>query len=366
MGLCSVIKSLDKSLSVFKKGPDYIDPLWLSKAAKTNCYNLDFYTMTHSEIRNLYKLVTQKSNINLIEGNKGLFDGISLDGSDSNAALAKLLKSEVILVIDCGGMTRGIAPLLAGYKSFDNKIKYKGVIMNNIAGDRHEGKIISAIREYTNLDVLGSVHKNAKLDIMEQHLGLEPIFLKTNANKIIKSISSVIKSSINVECLLNPRVKKRQTFKSVKMQIKNNSYNLKIGIAKDSAFGFYYADDIDKFKSYGVTIKYFNTLKDKSLPDVDGIFIGGGFPEIVADILSKNISMKKSIKLFVESGKPLYAECGGLMYLSKAIKYKSKTYSMVGLINGEVNMLKKPVGRGYVDIMTVSYTHLTLPTKRIV
>jgi len=124
MGLCSVIKSLDKSLSVFKKGPDYIDPLWLSKAAKTNCYNLDFYTMTHSEIRNLYKLVTQKSNITLIEGNKGLFDGISLDGSDSNAALAKMLKSEVILVIDCGGMTRGIAPLLAGYKSFDNKIKY--------------------------------------------------------------------------------------------------------------------------------------------------------------------------------------------------------------------------------------------------
>ena len=365
MGLCSVIKSLDKSLSVFKKGPDYIDPLWLSKAAKTNCYNLDFYTMTHSEIRNLYKLVTQKSNITLIEGNKGLFDGISLDGSDSNAALAKLLKSEVILVIDCGGMTRGIAPLLAGYKSFDNKIKYKGVILNNIAGDRHEGKIINAIREYTNLDVVGSVHKNAKLDIMEQHLGLEPIFLKTNANKIIKSISSVIKSSINVECLLNPRVKKRQTFKSVKMQIKNNSYNLKIGIAKDSAFGFYYADDIDKFKSYGVTIKYFNTLKDKSLPDVDGIFIGGGFPEIVADILSKNISMKKSIKLFVESGKPLYAECGGLMYLSKAIKYKSKTYSMVGLINGEVNMLKKPVGRGYVDIM-ITKKHPWMKTDQLV
>ena len=107
---------------------------------------------------------------------------------------------------------------------------------------------------------MGSVYKNAKLDIMEQHLGLEPIFLKTNANKIIKSISSVIKSSINVDSLLNPRVKKRQTFKSVKMQIKNNSYNLKIGIAKDSAFGFYYADDIDKFKSYGETIKYFNTL----------------------------------------------------------------------------------------------------------
>ena len=129
LGLLRLLKRLGYYPSPFKKGPDYIDPLWLSKAAKTNCYNLDFYTMTHSEIRNLYKLVTQKSNITLIEGNKGLFDGISLDGSDSNAALAKLLKSEVILVIDCGGMTRGIAPLLAGYKSFDNKIKYKGVIL---------------------------------------------------------------------------------------------------------------------------------------------------------------------------------------------------------------------------------------------
>ena len=351
-GLSSVIKDIDKSLSIFKKGPDYIDPLWLSKAAKTNCYNLDFYTMTNAEISKLYKSVTIKSNISLIEGNKGLFDGMSLDGSDSNAALAKLLKSEVLLVIDCSGITRGIAPLLSGYENFDKKIKYKGVILNKIASDRHEGKIINAIHEYTNLDVIGSVHKNTKLDIMEQQLGLEPTFLNNSTNKVIKSISSVIKSSVDIDRLIKRNIKNKKTDKTIIKLTRKRFCDLKIGIAKDNAFGFYYADDIEKLKSYGVQIKYFNTLKDKSLPKVDGVLIGGGFPENVADKLSKNISMKKSVKSFIDSNMPIYVECGGLMYLSKSIKYNSKTYKMVGAINGEVNMLKRPVGRGYVDILT--------------
>ena len=140
-------------LSVFKKGPDYIDPLWISKASKTSCYNLDYNTMSTAEIKKLFTLKTKQSTINLIEGNKGLFDGVSLDGSDSNAALAHLLNLETILVVDCSGITRGIAPLINGYEDFDPNIKYKGIILNNIAGERHEGKIISAVNEYTNFKV---------------------------------------------------------------------------------------------------------------------------------------------------------------------------------------------------------------------
>ena len=207
-GISSVLSRID-SLAVFKKGPDYIDPYWLSLASKVNCYNLDFYTMSNSEIKKLYKNISYEKNISIIEGNKGLFDGVSLDGSDSNASLAHLLKLEVILVIDCSGMTRGVAPLLQGYKEFDKKIKYKGIILNNIASDRHENKVINAINEFTKLKVIGSIHKNKQLTIMEKKLGLEPVFQNPNTKKIIKNISSVISITRYMKYLINKKSKNK-------------------------------------------------------------------------------------------------------------------------------------------------------------
>ena len=177
IGLSALLNEMNYKLSVFKKGPDYIDPLWISQAAGCRCYNLDFNTMDNNEIKKLYGDKSKYSNINIVEGNKGLFDGVSLDGSDSNAQLAKILNLKTILAIDCSGITRGIAPLVNGYEQFDSKIKYSGIILNNIISDRHEGKIINALKEYTKLKVIGSVHKNSKLNIVEQHLGLEPSFL---------------------------------------------------------------------------------------------------------------------------------------------------------------------------------------------
>ena len=234
-GLCSILSKID-SLAVFKKGPDYIDPLWLSQASKAKCYNLDFFTMTNSEIRKLYKSASHGKNISIVEGNKGLFDGVSLNGIDSNASLAHLLKLEVILVLDCSGITRGIAPLLQGYKNFDSKIKYKGIILNNIASERHEGKIINAVNEFTKFKVIGSVHKNKKLDIIEKSLGLEPVFQNTNTSKIIKNISSIVKSSIDIKYLVNKSISAK--IKTIpKIVTKHKKYsNLKIGYCIRSSF----------------------------------------------------------------------------------------------------------------------------------
>ena len=336
-------------LSVFKKGPDYIDPLWISQAAGCGCYNLDFNTMTNNEIKKLYKDKTKYSDINIVEGNKGLFDGVSLDGSDSNAQLAKFLNLNIILVIDCSGITRGIAPLVNGYEQFDRKIKYKGIILNNIATDRHEGKIISALKEYTKLKVIGSVHKNSNLNIVEQPLGLEPSFLKSNT-KTIKKISSIIKSSIDYKYLVKG-LKKNRIKSPVRRITSSSDYSdIKLGIALDNAFGFYYADDIEKIQSLGVKIHYFDTMKNKTLPKVDGLLIGGGFPELFSSKLNFNKNMMKSIKDFIESNKPVYAECGGLMYLTKSIKFNNKTTKMVGAINGKVILHSKPIGRGYVEL----------------
>jgi cobyrinic acid a,c-diamide synthase len=349
IGISAVLKSMNKNISVFKKGPDYIDPIWLSLASKTSCYNLDFYTMTKSEIKKLFLSKSSTSEVAIVEANKGLFDGLSLDGSDSNAALAKFLNLNVILVLDCSGTTRGIVPLIKGYKSFDNKVKYKGLILNNINGTRHEDKILKAINFYTDFKVIGSVWKNTKLKISEQHLGLQPVFVEKNYNKIIKDIRSVIKSSVDIHSLCNThKIKEKKSIIKTKQSLKYS--HLSIGIARDEAFGFYYLDDLEALINSGIKIKYFNTLKDSKVPNVDAIFIGGGFPELVASKLSKNIKMMQSIKNFIELDKPAYAECGGLMYLSKAIKFKSKVYKMSGVIDGIISVKQKPVGRGYVNL----------------
>ena len=365
IGLTAVLNSLNYKLSVFKKGPDYIDPLWISKSGKTNCYNLDFNTMSLQEIKSLYKQKTSTSDINIVEGNKGLFDGVSLDGSDSNAALAKLLKLEIILVIDCIGITRGIAPLINGYQQFDSKLKYKGIILNNIASDRHESKIINAVNEYSDFKVFGSVYKNKKLEILEQHLGLQPSFTKSNSNNIIKNISSVIKSSVDMKHLLKGIKIKKQSPIIVSTSTKRKYTDIKIGIPLDNAFGFYYADDLEKIKSFGAKIIFFNTLKDKSIPKVDALFIGGGFPELVAHELSSNNKMMESIKKFIEANKPVYAECGGLMYLAKSIKINKQTFKMVGVIDARVAMNSKPIGRGHVELTTLS-SHPWLKSNDII
>ena len=353
IGLSRILNRMKYNLATFKKGPDYIDPLWISKASKTSCYNLDFNTMSTAEIKKLFKLKTQNTALNLIEGNKGLFDGVSLDGSDSNAAMAHLLKLEIILVIDCSGITRGIAPLINGYKDFDPKIKYKGIILNNIASDRHEGKIINAIAEYSDFKVFGSIHKNNKIEILEQHLGLQPSFL-TSSNNIINNIASLVKSSVDIKHLAKGVSNKKKLSTKTHNVITKKYAGISIGVARDNAFGFYYADDIEKFKSLGARIIYFNTLKDKSLPNVDALFIGGGFPELVAKELSSNKKMISSIKNFINANKPVYAECGGLMYLAKSIKINDKSFRMVGIINGRVVMHDKPVGRGYVELIKSS------------
>ena len=354
IGLSRILNRMKYNLATFKKGPDYIDPLWISKASKTSCYNLDFNTMSTAEIKKLFKLKTQNTALNLIEGNKGLFDGVSLDGSDSNAAMAHLLKLEIILVIDCSGITRGIAPLINGYKDFDPKIKYKGIILNNIASDRHEGKIINAIAEYSDFKVFGSIHKNNKIEILEQHLGLQPSFLTSSNNNIINNIASLVKSSVDIKHLVKGVSNKKKLSTKTPNVITKKYAGISIGVARDNAFGFYYADDIEKFKSLGARIIYFNTLKDKSLPNVDALFIGGGFPELVAKELSSNKKMISSIKNFINANKPVYAECGGLMYLAKSIKINDKSFRMVGIINGRVVMHDKPVGRGHVELIKSS------------
>jgi cobyrinic acid a,c-diamide synthase len=350
IGLTAALRQAGKTIQTFKKGPDYIDPLWLSRASGRPCQNLDFFTASTNHIQQQFVTHSAGSDAILVEGNMGLFDGISVDGSDSNAAMAKLLDLPVVLIVDCSGTSRGIAPLLLGYRQFDPMLRFAGVILNKVAGRRHESKLVEMVETYTDFDILGAVHRNDDLRLTERHLGLIPSNeLDDQADQLIERFADVIRQSIDLEKILNiPALAlPRQAAHATEPEKQTN--RLKIGIAMDEAFGFYYPSDLQRFSELGVEIVPFSAIHDSALPgDLDGLFIGGGFPESLATQLSANASMRTSIAGAIRAGLPTYAECGGLMYLCQELENGDGIFPQCGVIPAQVRMNKRPQGRGYV------------------
>ncbi len=350
LGLCAALTARGIIVQPFKKGPDYIDPMWLGHAAHRPCHNLDFYTMDRDEIMATVGHHAQGADIALIEGNKGLYDGLDLDGSNSNAALAKLVQAPVVLVLDARGMTRGIAPLILGYQAFDPEIHIAGVILNKLGGSRHESKLRAVIEHYTDVQVLGAVGQNPELAIVERHLGLMPSNEADAAGEKVERIGRIISDQVSLDHLMDIARATTPLPPPPIEEIHSHAEPVRIAIARDAAFGFYYPGDLQALREAGAELVPFDTLKDAALPDTDGLFIGGGFPEECMTALETNISMRESIRNAIEAGLPAYAECGGLMYLSRSLQWKDQRCEMVGVIPGDVVMHATPQGRGYVRL----------------
>lgn len=352
LGLCRAL--LDRGLVVqaFKKGPDYIDPIWHAQASHRPSYNLDFHMMREHEILALFARHASSADISIIEGNKGLYDGMDVEGSNSNAALAILLGAPVVLVLDSVGVTRGVAPLILGYQAFDPKINIVGVILNKVGGPRHEEKLRAVIERYTDVKVLGAVRMDDDLAIVERHLGLMPGNETDQAESRIQAIAKQIKAQVDLDALIAKASAGRSPAHPNLVQARHTDFRseLKLAIARDKAFGFYYQEDLDTLRDAGVTVTSIDTLTDQTLPDVDGLIIGGGFPEMFIDELAKNQALRADIRRAVESGLPVYAECGGLMYLSRSLQWNDKSGAMVGIVPGDAVMGARPVGRGYASL----------------
>lgn len=347
IGLAGAMVERGISVQSFKRGPDYIDPIWLKAASGKPCYNLDFNCQSDQEISDLFLEKSSGAKVRFVEGSKGLFDGVDLQGSDSNAALAKLLKLSVILVIDCNGMTRGIAPLLLGYQAFDQDVDIAGVILNKTGGSRHEGKLRSAVENYTDIPVLGALSKSPAMEIPERHLGLMPANEMPSAGSTIKDITKAVMDGVDIDAVMD--LGEQNIIGDISASPEYPK-DITIAIARDAAFGFYYPDDLEAFEKAGAKLVFFNTLSDQQLPTCDGLFIGGGFPETQMNKLSQNINMLNSINKALNSGLPCYAECGGLMYLCQQISFEGQTAKMVGFIDGKIIMQEKPQGRGLVKL----------------
>lgn len=358
VGLTAALARKGLAVQTFKKGPDYIDPLWLTAAGGRPCYNLDFFTQAQAEIVHTFTTKLHDANIGLIEGNKGLFDGVDVKGSDSNAALASLLGAPVVLVIDTGGMTRGIAPLIRGYLDFDTNVNICGVILNKVGGSRHEAKLRGALEVYTNAEVLGAIGRDSALEIPERHLGLIPAnetHGPGSASTMISRLADAVSAGVDIDrCIGHADSAKLPASQaggpSSSSLTSGSDARVRIAIARDAAFGFYYQDDLEAFTKAGAELVPFDTLVDTHLPVVDGLFIGGGFPETQLHALSENRTLLADIHKALTAGMPAYAECGGLMYLARSIEWRGEKRDMVGFVPADVIVGNRPQGRGYMVV----------------
>jgi len=347
LGLAAALRRRGLSVQPYKKGPDYIDPLWLAAAAGRPCRNLDFFLSPDAELREQFARNGHDADVCLVEGNKGLYDGLDLEGSNSNAALARLLGLPVVLVLDARGMTRGIAPLILGYQAFDPALRIAGVILNRLGGHRHEGKLRAVIEHYTDVPVLGAVQEDDGLALVERHLGLMPVNEAAGAETHIAAIGERIARQVDLDRLLEIS-RSNDALVPPPPPPRHEGPRVRIAVARDAAFGFYYADDLDALAAAGADTVFFDTLRDARLPECDGLLIGGGFPECFLGELEANASLRADIRRAIEGGLPTYAECGGLMYLARGIEWKGRHAEMAGVIPAEVHMHERPVGRGYV------------------
>ena len=356
-GLAAALKSLGYKVVPFKKGPDYIDASWLAASVGSPCYNLDMFLMKPEDIVASFCYHSLGANISLVEGNRGLFDGLDEKGSCSTAELAKLLNLPVILIVDVTKATRTSAALVYGCQKFDRDLNIGAVILNRVGTSRQESLIRRAIEDSCEVPVIGAIPRLSNNFFPERHLGLVPAPEHVRIREAIDYAQKVVKDSVDLDKLLSVAEKSKFCrFMSCRFSVsaedqvgKNACYETVIGVLKDKAFQFYYPENLLALEKAGAKLVFFSALCEESLPsNIDGLYIGGGFPEVYAEVLAKNEALKRQIKEAITNGLPVYAECGGLMYLSESIKIGEKFFPMVGVLPLIVEMHKKPQGHGYV------------------
>lgn len=353
-GIMAALKLRGRPIQGYKIGPDYIDPSYHSNATGKPSRNLDRWLLG----RHLKSLFYQSAigQWAVIEGVMGMFDGMSgTDGFGSTADISKELNAPVILIIDAASMARSAAALVYGFNNFDPDVKLAGVIINQVKSPMQEKMIKDALEEM-NLAVIGSIPREMNLKLNERHLGLIPVGEKSLEEDYMKNLADLIIKYVDLEQLekIMEKAPGQETLDqentlSQKSREKKLTIGPNIGIAWDEAFLFYYQDALDLAKVYGFNLIPFSPLHDPDLPqDLDGLWLGGGFPELHLDKLSRNQSIMEAIRKFARSGKPIYAECGGYMYLGETIRdFNSNSYPVAGLIPMVSEMTSRLQNMGY-------------------
>jgi len=347
LALCALLRRRGLSVQPFKKGPDYIDPSWLTGAAGRSCRNLDLFFMPEETLLASFQQACQGADVALIEGAMGLYDGLDSAGWGSTAHLARLLNVPVILVVNAARMTGSIAAMVMGYQRFQPDVKIAGVILNNVSGSRHERKLTTAVEQYCHIPVVGSIPRDTDLYMAERHLGLIPFPEAEKPESTVERICRKLEPHLNIDSILTIAHSFEAAPRIPLTGFKNKTSLAKIGVMLDRVFNFYYPENLEALGRAGADLVFIDSLQDR-LPDVDGLYIGGGFPELFLEELEANRLLRLDIANAIEDGLPVYAECAGLMYLCRSIRWQGQWHEMVGIIPAEVDMSVRPQGHGYV------------------
>lgn len=348
IGLLRALRNRGLLPQGFKKGPDYIDPSWSTFASGVACRNLDAVMMTQEQIVHSVCAHAHSADVAVIEGAMGIFDGLDWQGSNSTAELAVLLKTPVILVVSGQRITRSVAALINGVVNFDSRIHVAGVVLNQVARARHENIMTRSIEAYCDVPLLGALPKTGDIEIPDRHLGLIPANEQEALHSRVDRLGEMIENHVDIDKLLQiakdapPLSDPLHVDRPVEIRDK-----VRIGVFRDRAFSFYYPENFEALEREGAKVVFIDSLSDDHLPDLNGLYLGGGFPEMLGEKLSLNARLRKEIHNAAESGMPIYAECGGLMYLSEEIVSEYNHYPMAGVFNCKVVMGKRPVGHGY-------------------
>jgi len=354
IGITAAWQALGKQVIPFKKGPDYIDAGWLALAAGRPCHNLDTFLITPERNLQSFLFHSDKGDISVIEGNRGLYDGIDIEGSTSTAELAKLLQTPVVLCIDATKTTRTMAAAVLGCMRFDPKVDIKGVILNRVAGPRHEQILRKSIEHYCGIPVLGAVPKLGRQNFPERHMGLIPTPEHAWAQDSIEAAAQTAGRHLDLDALtaIACQAAGLQPDAGIPAETgfapRSEQYpEPRIGIIKDSAFQFYYPENIEALERAGARTVFISPLASDTIPPLDALYIGGGFPETHAEQLATNVKFREQLKALAADGLPIYAECGGLMYLGEELVLDETAYPMAGVLPVVFGFSKKPQGHGY-------------------
>ncbi|MGB5847156.1 MAG: cobyrinate a,c-diamide synthase [Ignavibacteriaceae bacterium] len=353
-GLLACLKEKGMDTACFKKGPDYIDSAWLSFASGNQARNLDTYLMGFPAVKKSFLKNADKKDISIIEGNRGLFDGFDSKGTHSTAELAKLLHSPVIIVQNISKVTRTAAASTLGCKNIDPKLNVAGVILNQVAGERHGKVAKEAIEDLTGIPVVGSIPKlHDKFILPSRHLGLITPEEFEQKFSIIKDLKNVVEAYVDISKILEIATKvpvlENVDDKDTEKDSSSGSDKVRIGYFRDQSFSFYYPENLEMLESAGAELVPVSPTENQDIEDLDALYIGGGFPETNLTRLSINQEMIDSLKRLVDDGFPVYAECGGLMYLAKDVEWKGQKYSLSGILPISIRMNNKPQGHGYCE-----------------
>jgi cobyrinic acid a,c-diamide synthase len=347
MGIIAALARRGLVVQPFKKGPDYIDPSWLTGSGGRPCRNLDLFMMGDAAVGTAFCRGAAGADVAVIEGAMGLYDGRDLEGTGSSASLARLLGTPIVLVVDATRMTRSVAAMVSGYQHFEAGVNVAGVILNNVARSRHEEMLVGAIERYCGIPVVGCIPRRAALAIPDRHLGLVPRAENDGEARVIDEVRRVAEENISLDLVLAIARSAPPLATNEWEPVTKAGPPTRIGVLMDRVFTFYYPENLEALEAAGARLEIVDSLADQRLPDVSGLYIGGGFPEVFMEALEANEPLRRDIRQRVKDGLPVYAECAGLIYLSRAVHWGERRAEMVGILPCEVEMTGWPQGHGY-------------------